>query len=161
MPGACQCVRIHKPAGYRIIIPAVQVVQPALGIVVISPVADGVLVCHMVLVGDRIAVCIGHADNVAPCVVDVPRRNIPLHVHQRHHVALQVLQEIIVRPVIAHARRRARRVVVEPDVAAVVFLLDQPPVIVIIEVDRIRARRLFHPLAVHVIAIVYYTRSNT
>ena len=151
-------IQINKPAGYRIIVAAVQVVQPTLGIVVISPVADGVLVCHMVLVGDRIAVCVGHADDVAPGVLGIFGNNITLHIYQRHHVALHILQEIIVGPVIAHAGRRARRVIVEPDVAAVVFLLDQPAVIVIIEVDRIAARRLFHPLAVYVIAIVYYTR---
>ena len=62
-------VRADKPPELRVIVPAVQVIQPRFGIVVVPPVAEGILVAHGVAggVGDSA---------VAPGVVAVLGHNL-------------------------------------------------------------------------------------
>ena len=61
-------IRINKPANLRIIVPAVEVIQSRLGIVVISPIAEGIGVACCPAVG------VLHRA-IAPCVVRIPGHN--------------------------------------------------------------------------------------
>ena len=63
-------IRTNKPPELRVIVPAVQVIKPGLGIVVVPPVAERILIAHGVAggVGDGA---------VAPGVVAVLGHNLP------------------------------------------------------------------------------------
>ena len=68
---ACQFrVNIDEPPELRVIVPAIQVIKPRLGIVIVPPVAEGILIAHGVAggVGDGA---------VAPGVVAVLSHDLP------------------------------------------------------------------------------------
>ena len=68
---ACQFrVNIDKPPELRAVVPAIEIIQPRLGIVIVASVAEGILVAHGVAggVGDGA---------VAPGVVGVFRNHLP------------------------------------------------------------------------------------
>ena len=56
VPVGSQCaVRINKPAGFRVVVAALQVVESGFGVVIIATIPEGVLVAHMVFVSDGVA----------------------------------------------------------------------------------------------------------
>ena len=63
-------IRADEPPELRVIIPAVEIVQPRLGVVIVPPVAEGILVAHGVAggVGDG---------TLAPGVVAVLSHDLP------------------------------------------------------------------------------------
>ena len=97
-----QAVRIDKPAPLRVIVPALQIVQPCLRVVDVSAVAQGVLFaegcCHRAGCGQR----------VAPCVVGVGHDARAAGADKAGHVALRVLDVEILRAVVAHGQRTGR-----------------------------------------------------
>ena len=65
-------IRVDKPANAGVIIPALEVIEPGLYVVVVATVAQGVQVCDMAGTGDRRASIIGNRQELAPGVVAVP-----------------------------------------------------------------------------------------
>ena len=84
-------VRVEEPSHLGIVIPALQVVKPSLGVVVIPSVAEGVLIPHMVLVGDGVPGAVRDAQHLAPRVIGIFYHNIPLGVHQRRYIPHQIV----------------------------------------------------------------------
>ena len=95
-------IRIDKPAPPRIIIPALQIVQPRFRVVDVSAVAQGVgrakCRCH----------CTGGAQRVAPCVVGVGHDAGAAGADEASHVALCVLDVEVLRAVVVHGQRAGR-----------------------------------------------------
>ena len=103
-------IRIQKPAHLGIIIPAVEVIQPCLGIIVIPPIAEGVG-CT-----DGVAVGIFDACALAPCVVAVLRSKLAAYgVCYGYDVALQII-DIVVKMIVRISKTNTitSRVVEEP-----------------------------------------------
>ena len=65
------CIRIDKPPNHRIIIPGLEVVQPSLLIIVVSPVANGIDSAEMVGIGDLVTVCVGDREYLATGIIGV------------------------------------------------------------------------------------------
>ena len=111
-------IRIDKPTPRRVIIPALQIVQPCLRVVDVSAVAQGVLFaegsCHRA----------GGAQRVAPRVVGVGHDARAAGADEAGHVALRVLDVEILRAVAVHGQR-AGRVVGEVQPVAVPRQLHQ------------------------------------
>ena len=95
-------IRIDKPTPPRVIVPALQIVQPSLRIVDIPAVAQGVdrteRRCH----------CTGCAQRIAPCVVGVGHDARTAGGDEAGHVALRVLDVEILRAVAVHGQRTGR-----------------------------------------------------
>ena len=95
-------IRIDKPPPRRVIVPALQVIQPGFCVVDVSAVAQGVLCaegcCHRAGGGQR----------VAPCVVGVGHDTRAAGGDEAGHVALCVLDVKIFRAVVAHGQRAGR-----------------------------------------------------
>ena len=101
-------VRINKPAHLGIIVPAVEVIQSRLGIVVISPIAEGIGVACCPAVG------VLHRA-VAPCVVRIPGHNPAVAgVHQADDITLQVIHVVERIAVADHADAVPLAIVEEP-----------------------------------------------
>ena len=92
-------IRIDKPAPPRVIISALQVIQPRFRVVDIPAVAQGVgrakRRCH----------CTGGAQQIAPCVVGVGHDARAAGGDEAGHVALRVLDVEILRAVAVHGQR--------------------------------------------------------
>ena len=92
-------IRIDKPAPPRVIVPALQVLQPRFRVVDISAVAQGVLFaegcCHRT----------GCAQQIAPCVVGVGHDARAAGIDEAGHVALRVLDIEILCAVADHGQR--------------------------------------------------------
>ena len=102
-------VRIDKPAHLRIIVPAVEVIQSRLGIVVISPIAEGIGVACCPAVG------VLHRA-IAPCVVRIPGHNPAVAgVHQADDITLQVIHVVERIAVADHADAVPLAIVEEPN----------------------------------------------
>ena len=80
LTGKDVAVRVNIALGYGVIIPRLQVVQPGFCIVVVAAVADGVDAGYVERVGYGFAACIDNGECAAPCVVDVPRKQVALGV---------------------------------------------------------------------------------
>ena len=97
-----QAVRIDKPAPPRVIIPALQIVQPRFRVVDVSAVAQRVLLtegcCHRA----------GGGQQIAPCVVGVGHDARAAGADKAGHVALRVLDVEILRAVAVHGQRAGR-----------------------------------------------------
>ena len=95
-------IRIDKPSPLRVIVPALQIVQPSLRIVDIPAVAQGVgrtkCRCH----------CTGGAQRIAPCVVGVGHDARAAGADEAGHVALRVLDVEVLRAVAVHGQRAGR-----------------------------------------------------
>ena len=95
-------IRIDKPPPTRVIIPALQIIQPRLCVIDIPAVAQRVLFaegcCHRT----------GGAQRVAPCVVGVGHDTRAAGGDEAGHVALCVLDVKIFRAVVAHGQRAGR-----------------------------------------------------
>ena len=101
-------VRTDKPAHLGIIVPAVEVIQPRLCIVVVPPVAEGVGVAC------RPAVGVLHRA-LAPCVVRIPGHNPAVAgVHQADDITLQVIHVVERIAVADHADAVPLAIVEEP-----------------------------------------------
>ena len=92
-------IRIDKPTPRRVIVPALQIIQPRLRVIDIPAVAQGVLCaegcCHRAGGGQR----------VAPCVVGVSHDARAAGGDETGHVALRVLDVEILRAVVVHGQR--------------------------------------------------------
>ena len=89
MPGTCETIRINKPTNLRVIIPTLEVIQPRLGIVVVSPIPD------RIQVPDAGGGAIGCVENFAPGVVGVGSSSITGGIQDLHNVALEVGDVVI------------------------------------------------------------------
>ena len=101
-------VRADKPPELRVIIAAVQIVQASLGIVIIPPVAEGILIAHGVAggVGDGA---------VAPGVVGVFRNHLPRGgPDDGNDIPLQVVEVVEQHGTVGEAHALAGAVVEEP-----------------------------------------------
>ena len=101
-------VNVDKPPEFRAIVPAVQVVQPGFGIVIVPPVAEGILVAHGVAggVGDGA---------VAPGVVGVFRNHLPRGgPDDGDDIPLQVVEVVEQHGPVGKAHALAGAVVEEP-----------------------------------------------
>ena len=118
-------IRADKPPKLRAIVPAIQIVKPGFGIVIIPPVAEGVLFAHGVAggVGDGA---------LAPGVVAVPGHHLARSgPDDGDDIPLHVVEIIIQRVAVGEAHPLARAVVEEQhggvpgllgqDIAVVVF----------------------------------------
>ena len=122
-----QAVRIDKPAPPRVIIPALQIIQPSLRIVDIPAVAQGVLFAE----GARQRA--GGGQRIAPCVVGVGHDARAAGIDKAGHVALCVLDVEILRAVAVHGQRAGR---------------------IVGEVQLIAAPRQLHQLVAQIMVIV-------
>ena len=95
-------IRIDKPTPPRIIIPALQIIQPRFRVVDVSAVAQGVLFAEG---GCQRAGC---GQRVAPCVVGVAHNARAAGADKTGHVALRVLDVEILRAVAVHGQRAGR-----------------------------------------------------
>ena len=120
-------IRIDKPAPPRVIVPALQVIQPGFCIVDISAVAQRVLFAEG---GGQRA---GGAQRVAPCVVGVSHDARAAGIDEAGHVALCVLDIEILRAIVVHGQRAGR---------------------VVGEVQLIAAPRQLHHLVAQIMVIV-------
>ena len=120
-------IRIDKPAPLRVIVPALQIVQPRFRVVDVSAVAQGVLFAEG---GCQRAGC---AQRVAPCVVGVGHDARAAGGDEAGHVALRVLDVEILRAVAVHGQRASR---------------------VVGEVQLIAAPRQLHQLVAQIMVIV-------
>ena len=100
-------IRANKPPKLRAIVPTVEVIQPCFGIVVIAPVAEGILFAHGVAAG------VGDG-TLAPGVVavlgDHLARSRP---HDGDDIPLHIIEVIIQRVTVGKAHPLARTVVEE------------------------------------------------
>ena len=120
-------VRIDKPTPPRVIVPALQIVQPRFRVVDVSAVAQGVLFAEG---GGQRA---GGGQRVAPCVVGVGHDAGAAGIDEAGHVALRVLDVEILRAVAVHGQRAGR---------------------VVGKVQLIAAPRQLHQLVVQIMVIV-------
>ena len=123
-------IRIDKPTPPRVIVPALQIVQPRFRVVDVSAVAQRVLFAEG---GCQRA---GGAQRVAPCVVGVGHDARAAGADKAGHVALCVLDVKIFRAVVVHGQRAGR---------------------VVGEVQLIAAPRQLHQLVAQIMVIVRRT----
>ena len=95
-------IRIDKPTPPRVIIPALQIVQPRFRVVNVSAVAQRVLCAEG---GGQRA---GGGQQIAPCVVGVGHNARTAGIDEAGHVALCVLDVEILRAVVVHGQRAGR-----------------------------------------------------
>ena len=122
-----QAIRIDKPTPRRVIVSALQIIQPRLRVVDVSAVAQGVLFAE----GARHRT--GGAQRVAPCVVGVGHNARAAGGDETGHVALRVLDVEILRAVAVHGQRAGR---------------------VVGEVQLIAAPRQLHQLVAQIMVII-------
>ena len=91
-------IRIDKSAPPRVIVPALQIVQPRLRVIDIPAVAQGVLCAEG---GGQRA---GGGQQIAPCVVGVGHNARTAGIDEDGHVALRVLDVKVLRAVVAHGQ---------------------------------------------------------
>ena len=120
-------IRIDKPTPRRVIIPALQIVQPRLRVVDVPTVAQGILCAEG---GGQRA---GGAQLIAPCVVGIGHDARAAGADKAGHVALRVLDVEILCAVVVHGQRAGR---------------------VVGEVQLIAAPRQFHQLVAQIMVIV-------
>ena len=100
-------IRANKPPELRAIVPAIQIVKPRFGIVIIPPVAEWILFAHGVAAG------VGDGA-LAPGVVAVPGDHLARSgPHDGDDIPLHVVEVIIQRVAIGEAHPLARAVVEE------------------------------------------------
>ena len=95
-------IRINESGDSGVIIAGLEVIEAGFGIIMVSPIAEGVTICEVRGVGQDCAGCIPDSFHLAPLVIlvgcDQPGR---LHGNELHchHVALQVFGEQIILPI--------------------------------------------------------------
>ena len=138
-------IYIDKPTPPRVIVPALQIIQPSFRVVNVSAVAQGVLCAEG---GGQRA---GGGQRVAPCVVGVGHDARAAGADKTGHVALRVLDIEILCAVAVHGQR-AGRVVGKVQLIAVPCQLDQL-VAQIVVVVRSAIHDLRDALAVGIVAV--------
>ena len=100
-------IRADKPSELRAIVPAIEVVKPRLGVVVVAPVAEGILFAHSVTAG------VGNSA-LAPGIVAVSGHHLARsRPHDGDDIPLHVVEVIIQRVAVGEAHPLARAVVEE------------------------------------------------
>ena len=103
-----RCIRADKPPELRAVVPAIEIIQPRFGIVIIPPVAEGVLIAHGVAGG------VGYGA-VAPGVVAVLSHDLPRGgADDGYNVSLQVVEVVEQHGPVGEAHALAGAVVEEP-----------------------------------------------
>ena len=120
-------IRIDKPTPPRVIVPALQIVQPCLRVVDVSAVAERVGCAEG---GGQRA---GGGQRIAPCVVGIGHDAGAAGADKAGHVALRVLDVEILRAVAVHGQRAGR---------------------VVGEVQLIAAPRQLHQLVTQIMVII-------
>ena len=138
-------IRIDKPTPRRVIIPALQIVQPRLRVVDVPTVAQGILCAEG---GGQRA---GGAQLIAPCVVGIAHNARAAGADKAGHVALCVLDVEIFRAVVVHGQR-AGRVVGEAQLIAAPRQLHQLVAQIMVIVRR-AVDSLRDALAVGIVAV--------
>ena len=87
-------IRIQKPSPLRVIVPALQIVQPGLGVVVIPPIPEGIKRADNPLL-NRCRTRLGGNRAVAPCVIGIGAYLGSVFRVDGDDVPLQVLLEVI------------------------------------------------------------------
>ena len=82
-------IRIQKPTGLRIVVSAVQIVKPCLGIIVIPAIQE------RIQLADGIRFAAGCSKRLAPCVIAVFYNGAEVAVNDSGHVTLGVFRVII------------------------------------------------------------------
>ena len=95
-------IRIDKPTPPRVIIPALQIVQPRFRVVNVSAVAQRVLCAE----GGGQRACGGQ--RIAPCIKGVGHDSRAAGVDHAGHVALRVLDVEVLRSIAVHGQRAGR-----------------------------------------------------
>ena len=95
-------IRIDKPTPRRVIVPALQIVQPRFRVVDVSAVAQ------RVLCAEGCCQRAGGGQRVAPCVVGVGHDTRAAGIDEAGHVALRVLDVEILHAVAVHGQRAGR-----------------------------------------------------
>ena len=100
-------IRANKPPELRVIIPAVEIVQPRFGVVIVPPVAERILIAH--------GVAAGVGDGAfAPSVVAVSGHHLARsRPHDGDDVPLHIIEVVIQRVPVGEAHPLARAVVEE------------------------------------------------
>ena len=82
VPFCCQNIGricVDKPAGLRVIVAVMQVIQPRLRIQIISAIAEGVQIGNVVRTSKFLSVSVLYGDGIAPAVINIchytPKRN--------------------------------------------------------------------------------------
>ena len=102
-----RCIRADEPSKLRAIVPAIEVVKPRLGVVVVAPVAEGVFVAHGIAAG------VGNSA-LAPGVVAVSGHHLARsRPHDGDDVPLHIIEVVIQRVAVGEAHPLARAVVEE------------------------------------------------
>ena len=140
-----QAVRIDKPTPRRVIVPALQIIQPRLRVVDIPAVAQRVLFAEG---GGQRA---GGAQRIAPCVVGLGHDARAAGADKAGHVALRVLDVEILRAIVIH-RQRTSRIIGEVHLIFAPCQLDQL-VAQIVVVVRSAIHDLRDALAVGIVAV--------
>ena len=97
-----QAIRIDKPTPRRVIVSALQILQPRFRVVDVSAVAQWVLFAEGC--GQRA----GGGQQIAPCVVGVIHDARAAGIDKAGHVALRVLDVEVLRAVAVHGQRAGR-----------------------------------------------------
>ena len=63
---------VDKPASLRVVVAALEIIQPRLRIQIISTIAEGVQVGNIVRTSKFLSVSVLYGDGIAPAVIDVP-----------------------------------------------------------------------------------------
>ena len=92
LTGGGVAVRIYEPSCSRVIIAGLEVIESAFRIVVVTTVAERVLLCQGA----------GGSQDLAVGVVGVTRYGISAGIHQAHDIALQIRDVIIGRAIDLH-----------------------------------------------------------
>ena len=117
LAGGDIAVCINKPASDGVVVTGVEVIEAALGIVVIAAVAEGVV--H----ADSACGRAGNGDTGAPCVgVGILHYKISRGVINSRYVALEILSEDVIEAVYTHAHGSTVFVVIVPNDSVVLFL---------------------------------------
>ena len=104
-------IRINKPTRYRIIVPALEVIQPNIAVVIISPISK------RIDFGNSRIVAVGLYGVVAPGIVDVACYLAAVFVIDAYDVAHEVLLIVVAVAVVAEAYYAAVAIVVADDTA--------------------------------------------
>ena len=138
-------IYIDKPTPPRVIVPALQIIQPSFRVVNVSAVAQGVLCAEG---GGQRA---GGGQRVAPCVVGVGHDARAAGVDHAGHITLGVLDVEILRAIVIH-RQRTSRIIGEVHLIFAPCQLDQL-VAQIVVVVRSAIHDLRDALAVGIVAV--------
>ena len=65
-------IPIHKPASLRVVVAALEIIQPRLRVQIVATIAEGVQVGNIVRTSEFLSVSVLYGDGIAPAVIEVP-----------------------------------------------------------------------------------------